>query len=74
MIEIFVITVATLIGRKIEIYSTTGVVGAAIAVGVIDGNFEKFGNDITKNDHERSLSFLIKKKTMKKHTIDEDRS
>ena len=49
--EIFSNTVATLIGHEIEIYNTTGAVGAARAVGLIDGDFEKFGNKITQNDY-----------------------
>jgi xylulokinase len=49
--EIFSNTVATLIGHEIEIYNTTGAVGAARAVGLTDGDFEKFGAGITKNDH-----------------------
>lgn len=49
--EIFSNTVATLIGHEIEIYNTTGAVGAARAVGLTDGDFEKFGSNITKNDH-----------------------
>jgi xylulokinase len=49
--EIFSNTVATLIGYEIEIYNTTGSVGAARAVGLTDGDFEKFGENITKNDH-----------------------
>ncbi|MET0946277.1 MAG: FGGY-family carbohydrate kinase, partial [Flavobacterium sp.] len=49
--EIFSNTVATLIGHEIEIYNTTGAVGAARAVGLIDGDFEKFGSSITTNDH-----------------------
>lgn len=49
--EIFSNTVATLIGHEIEIYNTTGAVGAARAVGLQDGNYEKFGENILKNDH-----------------------
>ncbi|MEM6718068.1 MAG: FGGY family carbohydrate kinase [Bacteroidota bacterium] len=49
--EIFSNTVATLIEHEIEIYNTTGAVGAARAAGLIDGDFEKFGENITKNDH-----------------------
>ncbi|AUP80478.1 xylulokinase [Flavivirga eckloniae] len=49
--EIFSNTVATLIGHEIEIYNTTGSVGAARAAGLTDGDFEKFGANITKNDH-----------------------
>lgn len=49
--EIFSNTVATLIGHEIEIYNTTGAVGAARAVGLVNGDFESFGENITKNDH-----------------------
>ena len=49
--EIFANTVATLIGFEIEIYNTTGAVGAARAAGLTDGDFDKFGESITKNDH-----------------------
>ncbi len=49
--EIFSNTVATLIGHEIEIYNTTGSVGAARAVGLQDGDYEKFGENIMKNDH-----------------------
>lgn len=49
--EIFSNTVATLIGHEIEIYNTTGAVGAARAVGLTDGDFKKFGSGITTNDH-----------------------
>lgn len=56
--EIFSNTVATLIGHEIEIYNTTGAVGAARAVGLIDGDFEKFGSSITANDHVMTFSPL----------------
>jgi len=49
--EIFSNTVATLIGHEIEIYNTTGSAGAARAAGLTDGNFKKFGDNITQNDH-----------------------
>lgn len=49
--EIFSNTVATLIGHEIEIYNTTGAVGAARAVGLQDGNYEQFGEHILRNDH-----------------------
>ena len=49
--EIFSNTVATLIGHDIEIYNTTGAVGAARAVGLTDGDFKKFGAHISENDH-----------------------
>jgi len=49
--EIFANTVATLIGHDIEIYNTTGAVGAARACSLTDGDFKKFGKNITDNDH-----------------------
>ena len=49
--EIFANTVATLIGQEVEIYNTTGAVGAARAAGLKHGDFKKFGDNITKNDH-----------------------
>lgn len=49
--EIFSNTVATLIGHEIEIYNTTGAVGAARAVSLKDGDYNKFGSGITTNDH-----------------------
>lgn len=49
--EIFSNTIATLIGEDIEIYNTTGAIGAARASGLTDGNFNRFGEDFTKNDH-----------------------
>ena len=49
--EIFSNTVAALIDHDIEIYNTTGAIGAARAAGLTDGNFKKFGENITKNDH-----------------------
>lgn len=49
--EIFTNTIATLIGHEIEIYDTTGAVGAARAAGLTDMDFDRFGSNITKNDH-----------------------
>jgi len=49
--EIFSKTLATLIGYEIEIYNTTGAIGAARAAGLTDKNFERFGKNITDNDH-----------------------
>ncbi|MDA1177114.1 MAG: carbohydrate kinase, partial [Bacteroidetes bacterium] len=44
-------TLSTLIGYEIEIYNTTGAIGAARAAGLTDKDFERFGQNITKNDH-----------------------
>ncbi|CAD0003952.1 xylulokinase [Flavobacterium chungangense] len=64
--EIFSNTVATLIGHEIEIYNTTGAVGAARAVGLTDGDFEKFGSGITINDHVMTFLPLKNKEEYEK--------
>jgi xylulokinase len=64
--EIFSNTVATLIGHEIEIYNTTGSVGAARACSLTDGDFEKFGESITKNDHVMTYMPLKNKEPYEK--------
>ncbi len=59
--EIFANSVATLIGQEIEIYNTTGAVGAARAAGLTDGDFQNFGKNITKNDHVKTYMPLSNK-------------
>ncbi|QCX37685.1 carbohydrate kinase [Aureibaculum algae] len=49
--EIFANTVATLIQHEIEIYNTTGAIGAARASGLHKGDFESYGKLIMENDH-----------------------
>ncbi|WP_430966514.1 xylulokinase [Spongiimicrobium sp. 2-473A-2-J] len=49
--EIFANTIATLISYEIEVYNTTGAIGAARAVGLRDGDYAKFGSYIMDNDH-----------------------
>jgi xylulokinase len=49
--EIFANTLATLIEQEIEIYNTTGAIGAARAAGLHSGDFESFGKIIMDNDH-----------------------
>ncbi|WP_405291042.1 xylulokinase [Algibacter sp. Ld11] len=49
--EIFANTVATLIGQEIEIYNTTGAIGAARAANLHKGDFAAFGKTIMNNDH-----------------------
>lgn len=49
--EIFSNTVATLIGQEIEIYNTTGAIGAARACQLYKGDFEAFGKQIMDNDY-----------------------
>ena len=64
--EIFANTVATLIEQEIEIYNTTGATGAARACGLMDGDFEKFGESITKNDHVMTFTPLKNNEPYKK--------
>lgn len=49
--KIFSDTVATLIGYDIEIYNTTGAIGAARAADLHKGNFTAFGKQIMENDY-----------------------
>ena len=49
--EIFALTVATLIGQEIEIYDTTGAIGAARATIITPDNYKQFSKIIKKNDH-----------------------
>lgn len=48
--EIFSNTIATLLGQEIEIYNTTGAIGAARACALQDGDYNAF-NTYMKNDH-----------------------
>ncbi|WP_396633977.1 xylulokinase [Maribacter sp. R86514] len=54
--EIFSNTVATLIGYDIEIYDTTGAIGAARAANLYKGDFEAFGKAILDNDYVMTFS------------------
>lgn len=49
--EIFAKTVATLIGHDIEIYNTTGAIGAARAAGLHKNDFESYGKLVLENDY-----------------------
>ena len=49
--DIFSNTIATLIGQEIEIYNTTGAIGAARACELHKGNFDAFGKQIMNNDY-----------------------
>lgn len=57
--EIFANTVATLIGQDIEIYDTTGAVGAARAAGLTDMDFDRFGSNLAKNDQVMTYTPVI---------------
>lgn len=49
--EIFANTVATLIGQEIEIYNTTGAIGAARAANLYKFDFEAFSKTLMDNDY-----------------------
>lgn len=49
--DIFSNTIATLIDQEIEIYNTTGAIGAARAAGLADGTFASFDELVSENDH-----------------------
>ncbi|MBD0778430.1 carbohydrate kinase [Maribacter sp. ANRC-HE7] len=53
--EIFSNTIATLLEQDIEIYNTTGAIGAARAAGLHDSDFEKFGSYIMENDYVKTF-------------------
>ncbi len=48
--KVFSDTIATLIGQEIEIYNTTGAIGAARAASLVDGDYQKF-SEYMANDH-----------------------
>ncbi|QTD39169.1 carbohydrate kinase [Polaribacter batillariae] len=60
--EIFTNTVATLINQEIEIYNTTGAIGAARAVKLHKGDFKSFGKTIINNDYITTFTPLKDKK------------
>lgn len=49
--DIFSNTIATLLGQEIEIYNTTGAIGAARACELHKGDFKAFGKQIMDNDY-----------------------
>ena len=49
--KVFTNTICTLIGHPIELYDTTGAVGAARACALQDGDFTSFGETHLKNDY-----------------------
>lgn len=53
--EIFSNTIATLISQEIEIYDTTGAIGAARACQLHLGDFDSFGKQITEHDYVMSF-------------------
>ena len=61
--EIFANTVATLIDQEIEIYNTTGAIGAARAANLHEGDFDAFSKSIMDNDHVMTFKPLNNKNT-----------
>ena len=53
--EIFAGTIATLIEQEIEIYHTTGAIGAARAAGLHKGDFAGYSKNIMDNDHVKTI-------------------
>ncbi|MFS4457326.1 xylulokinase [Maribacter sp. 2304DJ31-5] len=64
--EIFANTIATLIDHDIEIYQTTGAIGAARAASLHKGDFESFGQHIMKNDYVMTYRPMDNKEEYKK--------
>lgn len=56
--EIFANTIATLSGQEIEIYNTTGAIGAARAANLYNGDFESYGKLILENDYIKTYKPL----------------
>ncbi len=54
--EVFSNTIASLIGQEIEIYNTTGAIGAARAASVRHDNLAAFGERISNNDYVSSYT------------------
>ena len=59
--EIFANTIATVMDCAIQIYQTTGAIGAARAAGLHEGDFKKFGENINDNDYVMTYSPLENK-------------
>lgn len=54
--DIFSNTIANLIGHEIEIYNTTGAIGAARACMLHEGDFKSFGKQLTRQDYVGSYT------------------
>lgn len=59
--EIFSTTLATLIGHDIEIYETTGAVGAARACTIFEGGLDAFGAYVKDNDFIKTYKPVAEK-------------
>jgi len=54
--ELFSNTIATLINQQIEIYNTTGAIGAARACQLYKGDFDSFGEQVMNHDYLMSFT------------------
>ncbi|MGB5944306.1 MAG: FGGY family carbohydrate kinase [Leeuwenhoekiella sp.] len=59
--QLFAETVATLLGKEIEIYNTTGAIGAARAAGLAAGTYDGLDAVMKKSDHVETIKPLAKK-------------
>ena len=59
--EIFSETISTLINQEIEIYNTTGAVGAARAAGVKDGDISAVSKSVMENDFVKKFTPISEK-------------
>ena len=58
-------TIASLIDQEIEIYNTTGAIGAARACRLYDGDYAAFGKQIMDNDYIMSYTPASSNKSYK---------
>ena len=61
--NIFSNTIATLLDQDIEIYNTTGAIGAARAAGLHESDFDKFGSYLMENDYVKTFRPIKDKKS-----------
>jgi len=61
--EIFSETISTLINQEIEIYNTTGAVGAARAAGVQNGDISAVSKSVMENDFVKKFAPVTEKST-----------
>ncbi len=64
--EVFANTICNLIGHPIELYDTTGAVGAARACSLQDGDYNSLGEALLKNDHLHTFYPLKDRKPYQK--------
>lgn len=61
--NIFSNTIATLLDQDIEMYNTTGAIGAARAAGLHESDFDKFGSYLMENDYVKTFRPIKDKKS-----------